>query len=102
MDSPTPLPAEPWNIRPGKQRRRGRGRGVRSAGGLVVVWAEREQAAPEAGARGREVLDCVQFVFAGTLRRDGAPRVTPVEACVIDGHLLVNMIARSLKALDLL
>jgi len=68
----------------------------------MLTWAELEQAAPETVARGRELLDRFQFVFAGTLRRDGAPRVNPVEAYVIDGHLLVNMIPRSLKALDLL
>jgi hypothetical protein len=41
-------------------------------------------------------------VFVGTLARDGSPRVNPVEAYVIDGHLVTNMIPRSLKALDLL
>ena len=41
-------------------------------------------------------------MLVGTLTRDGSPRVTPVETYVIDGHLLVNMIPRSLKALDLL
>ena len=41
-------------------------------------------------------------MLVGTLTRDGSPRVTPVEAYVIDGHLLVNMFPRSLKALDLL
>src|SRR5256885_13070983 len=37
-----------------------------------------------------------------TLFRSGAPRVNPCEAYVIDGHLLLNMMPRSLKALDLL
>jgi hypothetical protein len=68
----------------------------------MLTWAELEQAAPEIAARGRELLDRFQFVLVGTLRRDGAPRVTPVEAYVVDGHLLTNMIPRSLKALDLL
>jgi hypothetical protein len=68
----------------------------------MLTWAELELAAPETTARGRELLDRFQFVLVGTLRRDGAPRVTPVEAYVVDGHLLVNMIPRSLKALDLL
>jgi hypothetical protein len=68
----------------------------------MLTWAELEQAAPEITARGRDLLDRFQFVLVGTLRRDGAPRVTPVEAYVVDGRLLVNMIPRSLKALDLL
>jgi Pyridoxamine 5'-phosphate oxidase len=68
----------------------------------MLTWAELEQAAAEITARGRVLLERFQFVLVGTLRRDGAPRVTPVEAYVVDGHLLVNMIPRSLKALDLL
>jgi hypothetical protein len=68
----------------------------------MLAWAKLEQAAPEIAARGRELLERFQFVLVGTLRSDGAPRVTPVEAYLVDGHLLVNMIPRSLKALDLL
>jgi Pyridoxamine 5'-phosphate oxidase len=67
-----------------------------------MIWRELESAAPEIAARGRELLEQYQFVLVGTLTRDGSPRVTPVEAYVIDGHLLLNMIPRSLKALDLL
>ena len=70
--------------------------------GAPLTWHDFEQAAPEIGRRGRELLERFQFVLVGTLTRDGSPRVTPVEAYVIDGRLLVNMIPRSLKALDLL
>jgi hypothetical protein len=68
----------------------------------VLTWAELEERAPEIAGPGRELLERFQFVLIGTLTRDGSPRITPVEAYVIDGHLLVNMIPRSLKALDLL
>lgn len=68
----------------------------------MLTWAELEQAAPETAARGRELIERFQFVLVGTLTKDGSPRITPVEAYVIDGHLLANMIPRSLKALDLL
>jgi hypothetical protein len=68
----------------------------------VLSWEEFERAAPEIAAGGRGLLERFQFVLVGTLTKDGSPRVTPVEAYVIDGHLLVNMIPRSLKALDLL
>jgi Pyridoxamine 5'-phosphate oxidase len=68
----------------------------------MLSWAEFELAAPELAARGCELLERFQFVFVGTLTRSGAPRVNPVEAYVIDGHLLTNMMPRSLKALDLL
>jgi hypothetical protein len=68
----------------------------------VLTWQELEQAAPEIAARGRELIERFQFVLVGTLTKDGSPRITPVEAYIIDGHLLANMIPRSLKALDLL
>ena len=68
----------------------------------MLTWREFEQAAPEIAANGRELIERFQFVLVGTLTKDGSPRVTPVEAYIIDGHLLVNMIPRSLKALDLL
>jgi Pyridoxamine 5'-phosphate oxidase len=65
-------------------------------------WEEFERAAPEIAANGRRLIEHFQFILVGTLTKDGSPRVTPVEAYVIDGHLLVNMIPRSLKARDLL
>ncbi|HZS24822.1 MAG TPA: pyridoxamine 5'-phosphate oxidase family protein [Gaiellaceae bacterium] len=68
----------------------------------MLSFAELEQAAPELAGPARELLERFEFVLVGTLTRDGSPRVNPVEAYVIDGHLLVNMIPRSLKALDLL
>jgi Pyridoxamine 5'-phosphate oxidase len=68
----------------------------------VLTWAELETAAPDITARGRELLERFQFVFVGTLTKNGSPRVNPCEAYVIDGHLLLNMMPQSLKALDLL
>jgi predicted pyridoxine 5'-phosphate oxidase superfamily flavin-nucleotide-binding protein len=68
----------------------------------VLTWDELEQAASEITAHGRELIEKFQFVLVGTLTKDGSPRVTPVEAYIVDGHLLANMIPRSLKALDLL
>ena len=68
----------------------------------MLTWAELEQAAPTIAGNGRELLEKFQFVLVGTLTKEGSPRVTPVEAYVVDGHLLANMMPRSLKALDLL
>lgn len=68
----------------------------------LLTWAELEAATPEIARRGRELLERFQFVLVGTLTKDGSPRVNPCEAYVIDGHLLLNMMPRSLKALDLL
>ena len=65
----------------------------------MLTWEELEQAAPEIAAHGRELIERFQFVLVGTLTKDGSPRITPVEAYIIDGHLLVNMIpARSRRA----
>ena len=63
----------------------------------VLTWEEVERAAPDIAARGRELLERFQFVFVGTLTKNGSPRVNPCEAYVIDGHLLLNMMPRSLK-----
>jgi hypothetical protein len=67
-----------------------------------LTWAELEQAAPEIAPQGRGLIERFQFVLVGTLTKDGSPRINPCEASIIDGHLLLNMIPRSLKALDLL
>lgn len=65
-------------------------------------WADFEESAPGLAAIGRELIEQFGFVFVGTIRKDGGPRVNPVEAWIVDGHLAVCMIWRSLKALDLL
>lgn len=67
-----------------------------------LTWVELEKAAPEVAAHGRELIERFQFVLVGTLTKDGSPRITPVEAYIVDGHLLANMIPGSLKARDLL
>lgn len=69
---------------------------------MALTWAELEDAAPEIAAHGRELIEKFQFVLVGTLTKDGSPRITPVEAYILEGHLLANMIPRSLKARDLL
>jgi hypothetical protein len=46
----------------------------------AVNWAEFERAVPELAALGRERIERFNFVLIGTPRRDGAPRINPVEA----------------------
>lgn len=41
-------------------------------------------------------------VLVATLRRDGSPRLSPVEPFVLDGDLLLSMMWQSYKARDLL
>jgi hypothetical protein len=65
-------------------------------------WGDFEEAAPELAALGRERIERFGFVFIGTVRKDGGPRVNPVEAHLLESDLALCMIRDSLKALDLL
>src|ERR671922_49142 len=65
-------------------------------------WADFEQEAPELAALGRERIEQFGFVFLGTVRKDGGPRVNPAEAFIVEGHLALSLIPGSLKARDLL
>jgi hypothetical protein len=49
-----------------------------------------------------ERLEATGIVLLGTLRPDGWPRISPCEAYVVDGDLMLGMMWRSKKALDLL
>jgi hypothetical protein len=49
-----------------------------------------------------ERLGATGIVLLGTLRPDGWPRISPCEAYVVDGDLMLGMMWRSKKALDLL
>jgi hypothetical protein len=58
-------------------------------------------AAPVIADRFRERLDATGLCFIGTLRSDGSPRVSPVEALIHEGTLYLGMMPRSVKARDL-
>jgi hypothetical protein len=64
-------------------------------------WVDFEAAAPDLGAAARSVVERAGFVYVGTVRRDGAPRISPVEAHFVRGQLMLVMIAKSRKAQDL-
>jgi hypothetical protein len=65
-------------------------------------WDAFEAACPEIAALAEERFRADEVVLLGTLRKDGSPRVSPNEVDFVDGHLLVSMMWRSRKALDLL
>ncbi len=65
-------------------------------------WAEFKRAVPEIALLGEERFGQTGLALIGTLRRDGSPRISPVEPYFADDHLLLGMISRSKKALDLL
>jgi hypothetical protein len=64
-------------------------------------WAEFEQAAPELAAIGRERIERHGFVLLGTIRRDGTPRISPVEVRFLEGQLAMNLVHGSTKERDI-
>jgi pyridoxamine 5'-phosphate oxidase-like protein len=65
-------------------------------------WDAFEAACPALAALGLERMEPNHLCFVGTLRRDGSPRISPVEPYFVDGELMIGMMWRSKKALDLL
>ena len=65
-------------------------------------WAELEGAAPELARLGRERLAEARVALLGTLRKDGSPRISPVEPFFAERHLLFGSMSRSAKTRDLL
>ena len=65
-------------------------------------WDEFTVACPELAALGEERLRARELCLVGTLRKNGWPRITPVEPEFVAGELLLGMMWRSPKALDLL
>src|ERR671930_2518791 len=64
-------------------------------------WDEFAQAVPELAALGEERLRGRELCLLGTLRRNGYPRISPCEPDFVDGELMLGMMWRSPKALDL-
>jgi hypothetical protein len=67
-----------------------------------VKWSEFAAASPKLAALGEERMEKHGLVLLGSLRRDGSPRISPVEPLLVDGELELGMIWQSKKALDLL
>jgi hypothetical protein len=67
----------------------------------MASWSEVEAAAPELAARARATLDAHKHKVLATLRRDGSPRLSGIEATIVDGELWLGMMPGSRKALDL-
>ena len=65
-------------------------------------WAKFEKAAPELAQLGKKLFEKAGLVLLGTLRKDGSPRISPVEFILLDGELYFGMMWKSKKALDLL
>lgn len=67
-----------------------------------MTWEEFKQSAPELAALGEERFERTGLVLVGTLRKNGWPRISPVEPLIAHGKLYLGMMWQSRKALDLL
>ena len=66
-----------------------------------MIWRDFEAAAPEIARLGKERLDRARVALLGTLRKDGSPRISPVEPFLTRGHLIFGAMSWSLKTRDL-
>jgi hypothetical protein len=57
-----------------------------------VRWGELEDAEPKLAALGAERLISPGVVLVGTIRRDGTPRISPVEPLLWEGDLWLSML----------
>jgi|SRR5689334_2080226 len=65
-------------------------------------WSDIEHAPPRLARLAHERLIAPGVVLVATIRRDGTPRLSPVEPLVLDGDLWLSMMQGSGKARDLL
>ena len=64
----------------------------------TASWGEFETTSPELARLARGLLDETGLVLLGTIRKDGFPRISPVEFLIFDGEIYLGMIWRSYKA----
>ncbi len=67
----------------------------------MLDWRDVETGAPEIARPGAARLSAARIAMLGTLRRDGSPRISPVEPYLVSGRLLVGAMTWSAKAADL-
>jgi hypothetical protein len=65
-------------------------------------WHELVERQPRLAATAHARLVEPGVVLVATLRRDGSPRLSPIEPFVLDGDLMLSMLWQSFKARDLL
>jgi Pyridoxamine 5'-phosphate oxidase len=68
---------------------------------VPLSWRDVELGAPEIARLGVARLNSARVALLGTLRRDGSPRISPVEPYIVRGQLLIGVMAKSAKAGDL-
>jgi hypothetical protein len=66
-----------------------------------MILRDLELAAPEIAEPGKALLQRTRVALLATLRKDGSPRISPVEPFFAAGHLLFGAMAWTLKVRDL-
>jgi Pyridoxamine 5'-phosphate oxidase len=67
----------------------------------MVSWNEVEKAEPEFAAKVRGLFDAHKHKTIATLRADGSPRISGIEAEFADGELTFGSMPRARKGADL-
>jgi Pyridoxamine 5'-phosphate oxidase len=67
----------------------------------MTAWRDVEQAAPEFAQRVRALFDAHRHKTIATLRADGSPRISGIEAAFEDGELVFGSMPNSRKGADL-
>lgn len=67
----------------------------------MVSWSDLAAAHPDLAERARRIFDRHRHKTLATLRRDGSPRISGIEARFADGELWLGMMPGSRKAVDL-
>lgn len=67
----------------------------------MASWDEFAAAAPNLARFGLERMDRTGLLMMGTVRKDGSPRVTPIEYFIFEGELNLGGMWQSKKMLDL-
>lgn len=67
----------------------------------MASWAEIAAAEPKFAHAVQSVFDTHKHKVLATLRKDGAPRLSGIEATFVAGEVWLGMMPNSLKALDL-
>ncbi|WP_181779970.1 pyridoxamine 5'-phosphate oxidase family protein [Pseudonocardia pini] len=68
----------------------------------MASWKEVEEQAPALAARARRLLDAHKHKTIATLRADGSPRISGIEAQVEEGELVFGSMPGARKGADLL
>lgn len=67
----------------------------------MTAWRDVEQAEPEFAQRVRALFDAHKHKTIATLRGDGAPRISGIEAVFEDGELVFGSMPNARKGVDL-